>query len=156
MKKVKNILAIGASLFLLAMSGCTNNSLKVGGKAESKDYLGIPQGINYTEQVKVCDNYVKMEQLVRKSVKRITEYADYNKDGNVDVYSVDDFVVGHTDGKIVVEIASKKVWELNSLQGTIVKYADKELQEIINKDYKLLRQKGVRESGEIFSNTIVE
>lgn len=156
MKKIKNLLAIGSSLAFLVTSGCATNQLKVGGKAELTDYLGIPQGINYTEQVKVCDNYVRIEHLVRKSVKRITEYADYDKDGNVDVYSVDDFVTGHTSGKIVVEIASMKVWALNHLQGTIVKYADDELQEIMNKDYETLRQKGTKESGKIFSNVEVD
>lgn len=159
MKKIKSILAIGTSLFFLTASGCMTNPGKTDGKAELTDYLGIPQGINYSEQVKVYDNYVEIQQLIHKShisVKRITQYSDYNKDGDVDTYYVDDSVIGHTDGKIVVYIASKKVWENNSLQGTIVKYTDKELQEIINKDYETLRQKGVRESGEISSSIKAE
>lgn len=156
MKGMKSILAIGTSLFFLTASGCMTNPGKIDGKAELTDYLGIPQGINYNEQVRVYDNYVEMEQLIRKSVKRTTQYSDYNKDGDVDTYYVEDSMIGSTDGKIVVYIASKKVWENNSLQGTIVKYTDKELQEIINKDYETLRQQGVRESGEISSSIKVE
>jgi len=156
MKRIKNLLVIGASLAVLTISGCTANPEKTEGKARLNDYLGIPEEISYSDQVKVYDNYVEMKYLVRKSVERISEYEDFNKDGNVDLYCVQDRVIGHTDGKIVVMIASEKVWEDNNLQGSIVKYADKELQKTINEDYALLRQKGVKESGEKFSSLEVD
>lgn len=159
MKKIKSLFAIGASLFFLTASGCMTNSennQQIGGKAELTDYLGISKEINYNEQVKAYDNYVEIDQLTHKSVNRVTQYADYNKDNNVDVYSVEDWGKERTSGKIIVIIASKPVWEKNSFHNTIVKYADKELQEIVNKDYELLRQKGVRKSGELFSSIKVD
>ena len=176
--KAKQWLLIGTSVLTLGLTGCTNpiglaiDYLEHGSrKAKISDYKGIERVKDFKKQVKVYDNFVEIgigeyettmqsyivqeDRYEESTVKRprvVYKYSDFNQDGHVDEYDSTNWMEGQT----IVNIQSKVVWDAiyEPRRWTFhdgIKYADEELQKIINEDYKLLREKGTRLEGKTYT-----
>jgi len=177
--KAKQWLLIGASVLTLGLTGCTADTplnmmdyIKNGSrKAEISEYRGVQDVKDFKKQVKVYDNYVEVgigeyettmlsylvqeDRYVESTVKRpriVYKYSDFNQDGHVDEYNATNWM----EGKTIVNIQSEVVWDAiyAPQRWTFhdgIKYADDELQKIINEDYKTLREKGTRLEGKTYT-----
>lgn len=172
----RKLLNIGASLLFLGMLGCTNPIGRVtdyldngSRKAKLSDYKSTEGVADFKKQVKVYDNFVVVEigqyeteatcylvqngeYITYKVTRPATTYTyrDFNQDGNVDEYKFDDDICSST-----IDIHSKVVWDeiyLPSVQSfsNTQKYANEELQRVINEDYDSLRKKGTRLEGKTY------
>ena len=124
-------------------------------EATTLDYPGIPEIDDFRERVLVYDNYVEVllgdieERILMDGayILRIPtqsyRYADYNEDGVVDEFEIDN----DQENMHVLSIHSRQVWDtiyvphlphFNDSQ----KVAGDALQQQINADYQSLREKG--------------
>lgn len=173
---IKKVLLTG--ILALSLAGCTNPVGKAvdyvqngSRKAKVSDYPSIKEVTDFKEQVSVYDNFVEVgigkietpmcsyilqeDKYVESTVQRprITyKYSDFNQDGYVDEYHA----TNEMEGKTIVSIKSKVVWDAiyEPQSWTFhdgIKYADDKLQKIINEDYKTLREKGTRLEGKTFT-----
>jgi len=136
-------------------------------EARLSDYVDIKDITDDAKQVVVFDNFVEVRigefesKLTTYIVKEDGQvesthmrpvltysYKDFNEDGRVDVYGISN----NKRSRTVVSIHSKFVW--NSIYAPYLprfnktqKYAGKELQERIDNDYALLRERGSRLNG---------
>jgi len=162
--KTKKLLVIGATIAILGTAGCTNpigrmqDEFQHGSrKAHPHYYFGLGGIKDFKKRVDVYENFVELKSGFMKDknfVKYI--YKDVDNDGDVDIYTYSRYYGisfnNHPPGwRNNITVYSKEFWNKHMLPrlpnvNRFHFYADKELQKVIDKDYKILREKGTKKT----------
>lgn len=119
-------------------------------KADPADYRGLKEITDFSKQVKVGHNFAAVYIVIKQENKTqyidYVRYLDFDNDLYIDEYTIINFKIANKKATAfdLTSFAGNKEWkkDIAKYYRPSGKYADKQLQKIINADYKILRKKG--------------